>query len=327
MDVHRKHWFVAWLTVAACVGTLGTLQAQTKAAKATSSQGVAQGADALRAYPVDRAVAEHVAAQLQQKYAGRTDVRIAADARGGQILVVAPADVQASVAKQIPSLSRSTTRATGNRPATAPQPGGKRVSAQVALRKTTPRQLSESLGRAFRPASTGGSEAAFIVPLADGSEGLVTVDDKSKTARIGAPSNALPVLRRLVQSLDVERPASSVTDVVTLQKAQPATIARAMKLAGAPTPSEANNRQHIGQFVTMVFQPRDEGDDERRDDRNQPGQDDQPPPDEMPEEPADEEFGAIGDVRIEFIEGLDQIVVSGRRRDVERVLRIIEQIE
>ena len=32
-------------------------------------------------------------------------------------------------------------------------------------------------------------------------------------------------------------------------------------------------------------------------------------------------------MRIEFIEGLDQIVVSGRRRDVERVLRIIEQIE
>ncbi|MEX2140226.1 MAG: MG2 domain-containing protein [Pirellulales bacterium] len=37
--------------------------------------------------------------------------------------------------------------------------------------------------------------------------------------------------------------------------------------------------------------------------------------------------GALGDVQIEFLEGLDQIVIRGHPRDVERVTEIIRQIE
>src|SRR5690606_28229395 len=129
----------------------------------------------------------------------------------------------------------------------------------------------------FRTTQAAGStDVSFVIPLADGSQATLTVDATSKVARIDAPTDAIPVVRRLVQSLDVARPATDVTDVVTLQNADPALISRAMALAGGKAPSVANERRHIGQFVTMVFQPG--ANEEEQEDNNRQGRDDQRPP-------------------------------------------------
>src|SRR5690606_32130769 len=56
-----------------------------------------------------------------------------------------------------------------------------------------------------------------------------------------------------------------------------------------------------------------------------------PPDEEQPEEePAPEggdEGGLIGPVQIEFVPGLDMIIVKGNKRDVDRVMKIIQDIE
>lgn len=276
-------------------------------------------AEALRAYPVPKESVQAVAGQLQRKYLNRSDVRVAADARGGQVLVVAPADVQAEIAQQLSQAPAAPAPAA----ALPRETSVERSTARVPLRKITPADMQRTLSGAYKKSADNRS---FVVPLPEGNQGLLTIDEAAKVVQLDAPDAAIPVLRKLVQSLDVARSASNVADVVTLQHAEPASITRAMMLAGAPRPSVANSRQHIGQFVTMVFQPEAQ----QAEEEAQDAEGNQPAPGEAPangNQPGAEEFGAIGDVRIEFIEGLDQIVVSGRRRDVERVLQIIEQIE
>ena len=62
-----------------------------------------------------------------------------------------------------------------------------------------------------------------------------------------------------------------------------------------------------------------------------PAQPGSPPPAQpgQPDQPglADEEVGLLGDVQIEFIPELGVIILRGNRRDVERVQKIIDEIE
>jgi len=318
-----------WAGIAVLLASALAAAAMAQTPKVSTSTPKQGGeAEAVRAYPVSSDSVQSVAGQLQRKYFNRADVRIAADARGGQVLVVAPADVQTEIAKHL-SQAPSAKKPVQSR---ANHGAAERSTANVSLRRVTAVELQGALGRAFKKSA---DDRSFVVPLADGDQGLLTIDEKAKSVRLEGPDASIPVLRRLVQSLDVSRPASNVADVVTLQHAEPASITRAMMLAGAPKPSVAHSRQHIGQFVTMVFQPDEQRtEDERREQERQAGANQPAPPGQdarndgdRAEQAGDEEFGSIGDVRIEFIEGLDQIVVSGRRRDVERVLQIIEQIE
>lgn len=88
-----------------------------------------------------------------------------------------------------------------------------------------------------------------------------------------------------------------------------------------------------GDMAAMIFQP---GEQQDGDDAQpiQPADDGQDPPpvdqpivqDEVTLGP-DDDAGLIGPVQIEFLEGLDVIVVKGHRRDVERITRIINDIE
>jgi type II secretion system protein D len=63
------------------------------------------------------------------------------------------------------------------------------------------------------------------------------------------------------------------------------------------------------------------------DDGEQPAPADQPPAGQP--QPAEEagDMGLLGPVQIEYLEGLDAIVIRGSQRDVERVMQIIEDIE
>ena len=95
-----------------------------------------------------------------------------------------------------------------------------------------------------------------------------------------------------------------------------------------------------GQLVSLRLQPREDagaegGGGAGGNQAAQPGVQAQPPgpnaqpPAQVNEAPGDagEGGGLIGPVQIEFLEGLDQIVIRGNPRDVERVIEIIRQIE
>ena len=88
-----------------------------------------------------------------------------------------------------------------------------------------------------------------------------------------------------------------------------------------------------GRLVSMRFQPRDgaaaaagaNAQPDAATGQQPPAQPGVQPPVVTPDEAAD--GGLIGPVQIEFLEGLDVIVIRGHPRDVERVTLIIEEIE
>ncbi|WP_165698788.1 secretin N-terminal domain-containing protein [Bremerella volcania] len=98
-----------------------------------------------------------------------------------------------------------------------------------------------------------------------------------------------------------------------------------------------------GDLAAMIFQPEPEQQpaaDNANDDDNAAqiiGQPQGGQPIEIPDQPnpnnpqftisPEEDGGLIGPVQIEFLEGLDVIVVRGHRRDVERITNIINDIE
>jgi len=143
------------------------------------------------------------------------------------------------------------------------------------------------------------------------------------------------------------------TQVVPIRFADRAKVQRAIAVLQASEASRADAARAAprgtvrwgGDLVAMLFQNADDA--AAGDDAADPDKEDEP----APAEPADDvaaDDAATGDapagdapaagglddrgdliepVQIEFLEGLDVIVVRGRRRDVERVVKIINEIE
>ena len=88
-------------------------------------------------------------------------------------------------------------------------------------------------------------------------------------------------------------------------------------------------------MITSIFQPAAGQQQPAGAPQKQPQDPKDNPDEDDPENPDDEgtsidpeeDTGAIGPVRIEFIESLGVFIVSGNKRDVERVTKIIEEIE
>lgn len=173
----------------------------------------------------------------------------------------------------------------------------------------------------------------------------IALDRNTRQVTIQAPAELTRSWQRVVQAIDAEPlRTSDQASIVPIRRAQPATLQRTLSLlkaAAAMAMPSVHRRQHIGQFVAMLFQP-----EAIAQDAAQPG-DFQPrgaqPPDGQPadgqpvEGQVDTVVGApasvadlagrIGDVKIEIVEGLDIIIITGKKEDVDRVVRIIEEIE
>ena len=138
--------------------------------------------------------------------------------------------------------------------------------------------------------------------------------------------------RRVVQALDRPRgPRQEQTDLVPLNRADPKKVQRAVNLlqtggAAAGTPAAQLASMPPPQAGAAPNAP-------------PAGPAASPAPGgELPAEPAPaagesafelsaDEGGLIGPVQIEFLEGLDVMVIRGHQRDVERVRNIIADIE
>jgi general secretion pathway protein D len=194
---------------------------------------------------------ELLVAEFREQYAGQSDVRIAGDRRTGQLLVLAPMDVQRVIAGRLAALGQPANGVT--RAVASP------AAFVVPLSRADPRTVQRAV-QLVRGAAVGGEpdQTATLVPLA-GQRGA-------------------------------KRWGGDLVSMIFQQEGEQ---------VAQPAPGE-------GQFAPAG-------------DANQPGAM-QPAPDEG-------EGALIGDVRIEYIEGLDVIIIRGHKRDVEKVARIIEEIE
>lgn len=291
-------------------------------------QAAAQQPTSVEAYPVPAAELDRVVVDLQREF---PHIRFAKYPRLNEVLVIGSQAEQKQVSSWL-----AKQMAGGVRPATpgqtvAPRPFQESVAVTatqtVALRRITPNEMIQQLavvfhGRAAPLNTSNGSLTKFEVRGPNGTMRL-QVDQVNRRVTLTGPQSLLDDYVRLVTVLD--QPLQNSTRMITLENSAPADVRRAMSLLRQATHVERGMVAaaiQLGARGEPVIQV-----------AAQPGQDnpDQPmPPDPAGGEADTEEnldSGLIGDVRIEFIPELGIIVLRGRERDVERVRRIIEQIE
>ena len=296
--------------------------------------------DEVQGYRVPAKELQQVTRELQRMYKGRSGIRINALPRLETIVVTAPLAVQAEVAAYLAPAAPEEEAKPPSKPVEQRvlPPAAARARGTHPLRNVSARDFELALARIWaRRASftTSHDRRTTHVKVPFGKEGLVAlaIDHERDLVTLDMPRTAQDSWRQVVSAIDSPRRAGGVqAELVALDKAEPANVQKALQLIRSVTqPLLAGDgpKKHIGQFVSMIFQQEPPA-------AAQPPAaalpaEGQPPPAEQPggEEGADaaDDEGPIGPVQIEYIEGLDIFIIRGKKRDVERVQRIIAQIE
>lgn len=366
------------------------------AAAATATNTASQ--PVLQTYPFDGQDAAAVAAKVQAEFPANSGVRIAADSRTSQMLVLAPPELHADIRRRLAaaspaagdaraaamSVAQSQAQAAASRqnasqqrqtptgqaaggqavgaPSNANQPanGLPAAVATVQLSRLRPEQLETELtnlwGDRLSPlAKTNDEYSSYLLRLAGDARLEVHANRRTGQVVLRGPAVAQDMAARLIRALDTPtQTAQGATRVLPVRTTPPEQLHQAVaafSLLDKPAvarPDGAGTQKNepsatvhslprggIG-LVSQVFQPkRDEGAiqlAQQPADAAQPAQPGdaplQPPAVPGAEPPPEEgDGGLLGPVQIEFLEGLDAIIVRGNQKDVERVMKIIEEIE
>lgn len=284
--------------------------------------------------------------RLQEQYARRPDVRIAGDERLGQVIVIGPREVQQEIATWFgeQKLAAQARPLPSMQPTALAAPSQPLVTQAWQLKnlswKDFENRLLSTWGKRLEASQDSvGDMATFRFPPSAAGSTSILVDRRSGLVTIAAPHTTANSWQRLMGILD-SRPQSldEKTTIVPLTKADPSIVQKAIALvqqvgsraatdSKQPSASDLHRKQHIGQFVSMIFQPT-------------AGEAAAAPPAPAPVEVAPgetvqvggaplgsvaEAIARIGNVQIEILD--DVVIVRGRAQDVERVMQIIEQIE
>lgn len=205
-------------------------------------------------------------------------------------------------------------------------------------------------------------QASYRLSLRTGEKLDLTIDRVNNQVLLAGPAWSLPSARQLVHALDIPPSNSGVAlRVIPISTAKEATVkqaAQAIRVANSDA-TQAAIQLPPGMLVAQAEAPQPQtapaGEPPQaaaqQPEPAAPGQ--QPPaagaqPESPPGQPGTpsgqpaavpgqqppgaegappSEGGLIGPVQVEFLEGLDVLVVRGNRRDVERVMQIIREIE
>ena len=213
-------------------------------------------------------------------------------------------------------------------------------------------------GRVLISAADESDTVRFALPAAGGRQVVLTADRTSDTMTAQGPRDLVDAWSKVIGALTDRTAGPSPTShsqLVALRDAKPANVLKAVHAlqTGVGPARDASARRSStqlprsnGDLISMLFQPAGQPepteDDPFADD---PPNDEVPPPDAATDaevRPGDDAAippssaaggledpggGFVGSVQIEFIEGLDVVVVRGHRRDVQRIIEIINQIE
>ncbi|QDU89977.1 Type II secretion system protein D precursor [Pirellulimonas nuda] len=250
--------------------------------------------------PAERSEAVRVWAEKLDRSGGR---RAAWDDRTGQLILLAEPAVHDQV--------RGMLAAGGKAPASAPAAAAQSVQLTTLTPQEAHSRLEGLTGRPL-PTTWDGSGLWLSFPVRLGDVGGVTVQINRQTgeARVDGPAEEAAAWGRVLQAMDAKTQSpKEATGVVSTRNAPQQRVRQALQAV------QAGSVAAPGQVrpVTMLMQaPEGEG-----------GQSPPRAAGETPEEAA----SLLGPVQIEFVEGLDIIIVRGAQQDVERVMSIIGQIE
>lgn len=332
--------------------------AGTSLAQAPAPVRAAQTADdtVLHAYSIPAAQLERAYADFAKQFGGERNTKIAVDRRTSQVLVVAPPGVHARIVQWLNPKPPATTQP---RPVEASGPALTPVVRGPQTIRLEPKlwpSLAASLEQIWRqplskPTSRIGDISRYRVEFARGGEVELQYDTRQGLLVVNGPEPYAGQAGRLIEALLAAPSADgNQTKVVPVVKAPPDKLRMALtayQTGAAPAEAAATavrraprtNTVRGAQLAQLFQQPAEEEDeipeDEQPADEGQPpeaGQPgdqpgDQPPPGEEAPPTAEDLAALLGQVRIEYIEGMDAIIITGRQADVEKVQRIIDEIE
>lgn len=261
----------------------------------------------MEVYPTPAAQVASLAAKLEQQFAAAPNVRIVPDAGRSQVIVLAPRGVHAQIAAMVAGAKAA-------QPAPPKASGASAASShqEVPLARINAAQLEaalvSTLGNRLTPTSGKGSGvSAYRLTLPNGQKLNIAVDRKAQQVRLDGPAAETASAAQLIHALDNPALASDRgLRLVSLKAARMADVRPALEAVamqqppqGKPAPAAAGAQPPAPPAAPLPPGGRDE----------------------------DAEGGLVGTVQIEAIDGLDVLVLRGNPRDVEKVSRIIEQIE
>ncbi|MEM1068397.1 MAG: secretin N-terminal domain-containing protein, partial [Planctomycetota bacterium] len=277
-----------------------------------TSNAIAQqsGGLQLQKLPVPSTQAQSLATKLSLQYRDVQGVTISSDPQRGELVVMAPQKAQQSIARDVAAMLAS-------------QPTRPAGPLAVGLTYITWREFEDDLqklsgGGVPVTTSRNGERAAFQLTAAPMQNTTVEVDRRNNTITVVAPEPTLPGWQKLISMLDRAPSRDSITEMMRLEKSEPAPIQKALRLLkqleAQPNATQAVVPMPAGNaFRNAVFQENAAN---------------QPPAIGDPAEIGDEGgAGVIGDTQIQFVPELGTIIIRGAKRDVERVMEVIRQIE
>ena len=293
----------------------------------------------LQAYPVPNE-RQAQAADWAAQYAAPAGTRVAFDQRTGQLLVMGPAELHTFVERQIvASAPAGQTQPAANTSPTGnlrllPSPEATRPTAdgrvQLQLQNTTGRDLHRRLEQLFsRPLAATSDDASgrisFRAEMVPGAGVSVDAALDSGDVSIVGSTEQVRAWSSVLRAMDTPNTTQAVTEVVATNPSTDAQVRQALSVVQASAEATERSRR-TGQLVSTLFQPQESGD-------STTAGDDQAvaavPFDTSGggEGELDPEGALLGPVQVQFVEGLDIILIRGNKRDVERVMNIINRIE
>ncbi len=305
----------------------------------------------LRAYPIS-ANRRAEAAKWAGAFSAPAGSRVAFDDRASQILVMGPQRLHNFVSSQLQTLNSPATPAAGSTHAAAspqrlptpvsgivPQGGGATV--QLSLSSTTGGQLHRRLERLLSrplPATTGGAgdRLAFRAEMVPGAGVMIDAAVNSGDIVLSGDAQQVQSWTSVLKAMDKPASGSGVTQVVATKPDTDAQIRQALKVVQASSSQPAANVR-TDRLASRFFQPQGnvKQDDLFQGDSTAPAAaDDEETVAAVPFTAGDDdpqgdssEGALLGPVQVQFVEGLDIILIRGNKRDVERVMSIINRIE
>lgn len=341
----RSHvWFRQALLMSAFgvvgIGSLGTLQAQVPSSLPPGNQvpanqrplmlppstqrsapvGVPGSAPLqsdeakLQIYALPTELVALVVAQLHTQYSNDKRVRITTEPETGRLMVLAPQATHQQIAAMVSTINKQSSPVasdvTGRVLSNAVQ------TREYKLQKVSWRELEDAVVRIAGPrltvSTTNNGELAQLQMLTDaGPREVMTVDRRTDTVRMqGSPKDVF-AWSQIVSAVDfAQADPQRPTQIVPINPASPERIETALRLVRqASYQQPPQDDQAVGQVPAT-------GDDD-----NAPGMAVGSP------DSIGSGTGLIGDVDISFVPEMGIVIVKGGRRDVQRVLEVIEQIK
>lgn len=272
----------------------------------------AGGPPQLRSYNVPPE--KQTAAQnWQEQFQGLPGERAAWDSRTGQLIVLASPQRHAEINHLLANAESQ-------------------EKAALRLRSLTPEQLHgrlQTLTGKPLPATWDSSRRWLSFPVRFGGAGVgVKVDSTTRDVYFTGSHEQTEAWKRAVAAMDSVPQAQQTTELVASEEARSPAMRRALNAIARTTDGQGAFAQLAATQVTQPVDPEEDG----------PDLDAEPESPELTAEQkraiaeeavrqAQQAGSLIGPVQVEFIEGLDIIILRGNEQDVQRVMQIINQIE